>query len=79
MCRVFWRHDVPWVLVRLQDGVMRSLPWAWTDLPVTEAAHEALADANTAVLLAPIALRDLVRGVRALRERSQAGASRERR
>ena len=30
MCRVFWRNE-PWVLVRLQSGVLQSFPWRWTN------------------------------------------------
>ena len=64
MCRVFWRHDMPWVLVRLHDGVMLSLPWSWTDLPVLHADEECRVDEAVITLLSPTALRYLVRFVR---------------
>ena len=76
VCRVFWRDDNPWVLVRLRDGVMQSLPWAWTDLPMTPAQQEPQTDDRATVLLSPTALRDLVRRVRELRERDDAVSSR---
>jgi hypothetical protein len=69
VCRVFWRADVPWVLVRLPDGVMQSVPWAWTDLPVFDGQADAPVDESDTMLLSPIALRDLVRVLRELRER----------
>ena len=76
VCRVFWRADVPWVLVRLHDGVMQSLPWAWTDLPVSDGAQETPVQESATVLLSPIALRDLVRALREPRERHRhAGGS----
>lgn len=62
--RVFWRHDVPWVLVRLHDGVMLSVPWSWTDLPLPHADDERRVDDAFITLLSPTALRDLVRFVR---------------
>ena len=77
VCRVFWRADVPWVLVRLHDGVMLSLPWAWTDLPVSDGEREIPVEESATVLLSPTALRDLVRALRELRERCRhAGGSR---
>ena len=76
VCRVFWRGEIPWVLVRLRDGVMQSLPWVWTDLPVAPAPQEPQTDDGATVLLAPVALRELVRRVRQLRERDDAGSSR---
>ena len=63
VCRVFWRHDVPWVLVRLHDGVMLSVPWSWTDLPVVHADDERRGDEAFITLLSPTALRDLIRFV----------------
>ena len=60
VCRVFWRNE-PWVLVRLQSGVLQSFPWRWTNLPnqgVQPASH------GPAVLLSPRALLDLVRFLR---------------
>ena len=52
------------MLVRLHDGVMRSLPWSWTDLPVLQVDDERGVDEVFVTLLSPIALRDLVRFVR---------------
>jgi hypothetical protein len=52
------------VLVRLHDGVMRSVPWSWTDLPVLHADDERRVDEAFITLLSPTALRDLVRVVR---------------
>src|SRR4029453_17779135 len=76
LCRVFWRDDIPWVLVRLRDGVMQSLPWAWTNLPVAPAQHEPQIEERATVLLSPMALRVLVRPLRQLRERDNAGCTR---
>jgi hypothetical protein len=76
VCRVFWRDDLPWVLVRLRDGVMQSLPWAWTDLPLAPAEQVPQTDDIATVLLSPMALRDVVRHVRELRERHHAGSAR---
>ena len=76
VCRVFWRDDMPWVLVRLRDGVMQSLPWVWTDLPMGPAQQEPQTDDGVTVLLSPAALRELVRRVRELRERADAVSSR---
>jgi hypothetical protein len=64
VCRVFWRDDAPWVLVRLHDGVMLSLPWRWTDLPVPHADDEPPVNDVAITVLSPTALRDLVRFVR---------------
>jgi hypothetical protein len=77
VCRVFWRQDMPWVLVRLRDGVMLSLPWSWTDLPVLHADGEHRVDEAFNTLLSPAALRDLVRFVRGhgQRERRQGESS----
>jgi hypothetical protein len=71
MCRVFWRDDVPWVLVRLHDGVMLSLPWSWTDLPVLHADDNCRVDEAFITLLSPAALRDLARFVRGHRQRER--------
>jgi hypothetical protein len=64
------------VLVRRQDGVMLSLPWRWTDLPVPH-ADEHRVDEGSITLLSPTALKDLVRLVRRHRqqERAQGEAS----
>ena len=76
VCRVFWRDDNPWVLVRLRDGVMQSLPWTWTDLPMAPAQQEPQTDERVTVLVSPTALRELVRRVRALREQDDVVSSR---
>jgi hypothetical protein len=55
---------------------MQSLPWAWTNLPVTPKDHKPQNDTNAPVLLSPTALRDLVRHVRDLSERDRVGSSR---
>jgi hypothetical protein len=65
---VFWRDDAPWVLVRLHDGVMLSVRWSWTDLPVPPADDDQRVDEASITLLAPTALRDLVRFVRGQRQ-----------
>jgi len=52
------------VLVRLQDGVLLSVPWSWTDLPVLHADDERRVDEAVITRLSPTALRDLVRFVR---------------
>ena len=59
VCHVFWRHALPWILMRCHDGTLLPLPWSWTDLPVP-VLPEAAAD-TTAPLLAPAMLRDLIR------------------
>jgi hypothetical protein len=53
----FWR-DEPWVLVRLQSGVLRAFAWEETNLPVP-----AITSAQSAVpvLLSPDAMLDLAR------------------
>ena len=71
VCRVFWRDDAPWVLVRLHDGVMLSVRWSWTDLPVPAANDDLCVDEGSITLLSPTALRDLVRFVRGQRTRRQ--------
>ena len=72
VCRVFWRDRAPWVLVRLSDGVMLSVPWRWTDLPVLHAADEPRVDEESVALLSPTALRDLLRFVRGHGHRAHA-------
>jgi hypothetical protein len=70
VCQVFWRDHAPWVLVRLSDGVMRSVPWQWTDLPVLQADDEGGAENGASIaLLSPTALRDLLRLLRNHRQR----------
>jgi len=63
------------VLVRLDSGVMLSVPWAWTNLPVPPAEEQHQRDDSATVLLSPMALRELVRRVRDLRERDNADSS----
>jgi len=64
------------VLVRLGDGVLQVLPWAWTNLPVAPAQQEPQIEESATVLLSPMALRELVRRVRELQERDHAGCTR---
>lgn len=59
--RVFWRQQVPWVLVRLRLGGIVALPWASTDLLVPHLETDFRVDEAAAALLSPIALRDLGR------------------
>jgi len=60
--RVFWRQRVPWVLVRLRLGGIVALPYTSTDLLAPQLDFDPRPDeAGTALLLAPIALRDLAR------------------
>ena len=65
--RVFWRERSPWVLVRLRLGGIASVPWGWTDLPVPPLGRGPSPDEEPTVLLAPTALRDLVRFLRSHR------------
>ena len=76
VCRVFWRNDFPWVLVRLDNTVLVSVPWPWTNLPVPPAEEEHQTDDSATVLLSSMALCELVRRVRELRERDNVGSSR---
>jgi hypothetical protein len=55
--RVFWRGG-PWVLVRLQSGVLRAFAWEETNLPMP-AVVSALGAAP--LLLSPHSMLDLVR------------------
>lgn len=64
VCRVFWRADAPWVLLRAANGALFSLPWAATDLPKPVVEHDPPAEAPPAVLLAPAALLALARFLR---------------
>jgi len=60
--RVFWRQRIPWILIRLRLGGIVALPWASTDLLAPQLELNSRADqAGTALLLSPIALRDLAR------------------
>ena len=62
MCRVFWRQQTPWVLLRLNRGFMLSIPWGWTNLLRPVIDDSASSDRSAVLLLAP-ALRDLLRFV----------------
>lgn len=62
--RVFWRERIPWVVVRLGSGGLTAVPWVWTDLPVPPLERDLSAEGGSAVLLSPVALRDLVRFLR---------------
>ena len=62
--RVFWRERTPWVLVRLRIGGIIAVRWDWTDLPVPQLEPDLPPNEGPAVLLAPRALRDLVRFLR---------------
>jgi len=62
--RVFWRQQTPWIVVRLRIGGMAAVPWDWTDLPCTQTEQSPAPDCRHAVLLSPIALRDLIRFLR---------------
>jgi hypothetical protein len=55
--RVFWRNG-PWVLVRLQSGVLRVFEWKETNLTVPTFVP---APGGMPVLLSPQAMLDLVR------------------
>ena len=60
--RVFWRREVPWVVLRLRLGGIIALPWDSTDLLAPPAATNTGIDAAaTTALLCPNALRDLAR------------------
>ena len=72
--RIFWRQRIPWVLIRLRLGGIVALPWASTDLLAPQLEFDPHPDeAGTAVLLAPIALRDMARFIehRPVRSRSK--------
>jgi hypothetical protein len=62
--RVFWRAQVPWVLIRLRLGGIVALPWASTDLLAPPLEIDPRSDEVSTALLSPIALRDLVRFLR---------------
>src|SRR5712691_359927 len=53
VCRVFWRQDAPWVVLRCQNGLLLSLPWHWTDLPMPLAPPSGVHARSHPVLLAP--------------------------
>jgi hypothetical protein len=59
--RVFWRRQVPWVVLRLRLGGIIALPWDSTDLLAPPAATDPGTDAAATALLCPIALRDVAR------------------
>ncbi|MDQ5852781.1 MAG: hypothetical protein M3380_12080 [Chloroflexota bacterium] len=64
VCRVFWRGDAPWILLRSSDGRVLTLPWSVTDLPVPMTTHAEPPSPQDAVLLSPTALLALVRFLR---------------
>jgi hypothetical protein len=55
---------------------MLSVPWAWTNLPVTAPEEEHETDERATVLLSALALREMVHRVRELRERDRGDSSR---
>ena len=59
--RVFWRQDVPWVVLRCQNGQLHSLPWQWTDLPLPLAPPMVTHARPSPILLAPQTLVEFVR------------------
>ena len=59
--RVFWREQVPWVVLRLRLGGIVALLWASTDLFEPHLESDPRADEAATALLSPIALRDLAR------------------
>jgi hypothetical protein len=61
VCRVFWREQAPWVLLRSRRGLLLSVPWAATDLPVPPTPGPCVLQEEPAVLLTPEALIALVR------------------
>ena len=64
VCRVFWRQEAPWVVLRCQNGLLLSLPWHWTDLPLPLPPPSGALERSCPVLLAPQTLVELVRFVR---------------
>ncbi|HTV07307.1 MAG TPA: hypothetical protein VME86_18195, partial [Acidobacteriaceae bacterium] len=63
--RVFWRHR-PWVLIRLQSGVLRAFAWEETDLAIPAVSSPV---GTVPLLLSPQAMLDLVRFLNHRRER----------
>ena len=59
--RVFWRKAEPWVVLRCQNGLLLSLPWHWTDLPLPPVPPSD--PTEHPVLLAPQALVEFVQFV----------------
>jgi hypothetical protein len=64
VCRVFWRQEEPWVVLRCQNGLLLSLPWHWTDLPIPLAPLPGPPAQPYLALLTPQALVELVQFVR---------------
>jgi hypothetical protein len=54
---------------------MVSVPWDWTDLPIAPSEQEPETEERATVLLSPMALGELVRRVRELRERDHGDPS----
>ena len=71
VCRVFWRKADPWVVLRCQNGLLLSLPWCWTDLPIPLSPPVSALEQTCPVLLAPQTLVELVRWVRYYAEKPQ--------
>ncbi len=61
VCRVFWRGDTPWILLRTIGGSLLTLPWSETDLPTPVTTRTEPSSPQDAVLLSPAALLALVR------------------
>jgi hypothetical protein len=64
VCRVFWRQEVPWVVLRCHNGLLLSVAWHWTDLPIPPAPSSSPKGQPFLALLAPQSLVELVRFVR---------------
>jgi len=60
VARVFWRGEVPWILVRGDDGQAFAIAWAATDLPVPVGSPITEPDAE-APRLSPASLQALAR------------------
>jgi hypothetical protein len=73
VAHVFWRGEVPWVLVRGQDGQAFAVAWAATDLPVPVGSVASEPDNVEAPLLSPAALQALARFLRQYRDRRAQG------
>jgi len=62
--RVFWHQGEPWVALRCHNGLLLSLPWRWTDLPIPPAPSSNLNEPSSLALLSPQSLISLVQFVR---------------
>src|SRR5262249_20936287 len=63
VCRVFWRANVPWVLMRSTRGIMLSIPWSVTNLPLPVPTDGSRPKEHDVALLSPDALVALARFV----------------